>query len=75
MRAVCTKCGSSVAKTASPSEPPIWRKSELSPVASVMRKRGMLASATVVSGTKMSANPNPCRMIAATTEWLLVSSV
>ena len=37
VRASATKRGSSVANAASPSEPPIWRSSELSPVASVSR--------------------------------------
>lgn len=64
-----------VAATASPMDPPTCRKSELSPVASAIRWRGMLESDTVVSGTKRQAKPTPCVMSAMMTPCWLVSNV
>jgi hypothetical protein len=47
-------------KSARPIAPPIWRTSELSPVASVILWRGIFVSATVVNGTNRQANATPC---------------
>ena len=60
---------------ARPTEPPIWRRSELSPVASVILVRGIRDSATVVSGTKRQANPMPCQSSAWTIPAVPVASV
>ena len=49
-----------VAKMARPIDPPICRRSELRPVASVSLWRGMRESATVVSGTNRQLKPTPC---------------
>jgi len=57
--ACLVKRGMSDAKIASPSDPPIWRKSELRPVASLIFWRGMLARATVVSGMNRQLNATP----------------
>ena len=58
-RAFVAKRDSSVAKTASPTEPPVWRSSEFSPVASESRCRGIELSAIVVSGMKRQLNATP----------------
>ncbi len=64
-----------MAKIARPTEPPICRKSELRPVASVSFVRSMRESATVVSGTKRHANPTPCQTRAWTMSGVPVASV
>ena len=66
---------SSVAKTASPTEPPIWRNRELRPVASVSFVRSTFESAVVVSGTKRKLNPTPCARICRTISAELLRSV
>ena len=64
-----------VAKIASPTEPPVWRSSEFSPVASDNRCRGIELRAIVVSGMKRQLNATPWMIRTFTTSRAPVDSV